>query len=188
MTDSAPQLALLCAAFWTAVLLYRGERPHWSRIMAGEVDAFFISRRARRGLRFAAIGMPIVAAWHVYWMTMELRGEGIGIPWALWAVVAISCGGAALLFAWGLRQVNRSIVEVSDQAIRWGLPTQICPVRRELPMEEVRSVDWKTPRHWKLLLRTRSAKSIAINVRGIEPSERDRVYDAIATRLAGSAG
>jgi hypothetical protein len=27
MTDSAPQLALLCTAFWTAVLVYRGERP-----------------------------------------------------------------------------------------------------------------------------------------------------------------
>jgi hypothetical protein len=135
-----------------------------------------------------AIVAAIVAAWNVCWMAMELRGEGIGIPWGLRAAGAISVGCLSLLYAWGLRQVNRSIVEVSDQAIRWGLPTQICPVRRELPMEEVRSVDWKTPRHWKLLLRTRSGKSIGINVRGIDPGERDRAYDAIATRLAGSAG
>ena len=33
MSDSAPQLALLCAAFWTAVFLYRGERPQ--RFVAG---------------------------------------------------------------------------------------------------------------------------------------------------------
>jgi prolipoprotein diacylglyceryltransferase len=33
MTDSAPQLALQCAAFWTAVLLYRGERSQ--RFLAG---------------------------------------------------------------------------------------------------------------------------------------------------------
>jgi hypothetical protein len=156
--------------------------------MAREVDAFFISRRARRGHWFAAIVTPIVAAWQVYWMTVELRGEGVGIPWAVRAAAAIAVGCLSLLLAWGVRQVNRSIVEVSDQAIRWGMPTQICPVRRELPMEEVRSVDWKTPRHSKLLLRTRSGKSIGINVRGIEPNERDRVYDAIATRLAGSAG
>jgi hypothetical protein len=33
MTGSPPQLALLCAAFWTAVLRYRGERPQ--RFVAG---------------------------------------------------------------------------------------------------------------------------------------------------------
>ena len=156
--------------------------------MPREVDAFFISRGARRRLRFAAVGMAIVAAWHVFGMTLELRGDGIGVPWAVWAVAAILFGGASLLYAWGVRQVNRPIVEVSDQAIRWGAPTQICPVRRELPMGEVRSVDWKTPGRGKLLLGTRSEKNIGINVRGVDANERDRVYDAIASRLAPSAG
>jgi hypothetical protein len=156
--------------------------------MATEIDAFFVSRRARRALGFAAVVMPIITAWHVYGMTLELRGNGIGAPWPLWAAAAIAFGYLSFVYGWGFSQANRSVVEVSDQAIRWGVPTQICPVRRELPMEEVRSIDWKTPRHWKLLLRTRSGESIGINVLGIDPSERDRVRDAIATRLAQSAG
>lgn len=156
--------------------------------MAREVDAFFVSRRARRGLWFAAMVMPISTAWHVYAMMLELRGEGIGAPWALWAAAAIAFGYLSFLYAWGLRQATRSVVEVSDQTIRWGVPTQICPVRRELPMEEVLSIEWKTPRHWKLLLRSRSGESIGINVLGIDSSERDRVCDAIVTRLARSAG
>jgi hypothetical protein len=156
--------------------------------MAREVDAFFVSRRARRGLWFAAIVMPIGTAWHVYGMTLELRGEGVGAPWALWAAAAIAFGYLSFLYAWGLRRANRSVIEVSDQAIRWGVPTQVFPMRRELAVEEVRSVDWKTPQHWKLLLRTRSGRSIGINLLGIDPGERDCVYDAIVSRLAQSAG
>jgi hypothetical protein len=152
--------------------------------MTGEVDAFFISTRRRRGLRFAAIVMPIVAAWHVFGMTLELLSRGIDFPWVLWAVAAISFGGASFYYARRLRQVQRPIVEVSDQEIRWGMPTPSCQV---LPMEEVRSVDWSKLGDLELL-RSRAGRTLGINVSDIEAIERDRIYDAIVRRLAGAAG
>jgi hypothetical protein len=60
MTDSAPQLALLCAGFWTAVLLYRGERPQ--RFLAG-------------------LGLGAVAG-HLGWAALHAP-EVWAHPWAL---------------------------------------------------------------------------------------------------------
>jgi prolipoprotein diacylglyceryltransferase len=55
MTDSAPQLALLCAAFWTAVLRYRGERPE--RFVVG-----IVLGAAAGHLGWAALHAPEVRA------------------------------------------------------------------------------------------------------------------------------
>jgi hypothetical protein len=60
MTDSAPQLALLCAAFWTAAVRYRGERPQ--RFVAG-------------------LGLGAVAA-HLGWAALH-ASEVRAHPWAL---------------------------------------------------------------------------------------------------------
>jgi hypothetical protein len=76
MADNAPQLALLCASFWTAVLQYRGDRP--KRFVAG-------------------LGLGVGAS-HLGWATLHAP-EVWARPWVL---LDPTVGFCVLFFPLGL--------------------------------------------------------------------------------------
>ncbi|MBW1684198.1 MAG: hypothetical protein JRS35_03970 [Deltaproteobacteria bacterium] len=90
-----------------------------------------------------------------------------------------------LLMVRGLLRRSRPLVEISGDVLTWRSMVGI-GWDGAIALEEVMRVD---PKYlWYMVLETRSGKRRWIHVGEIERSRRKAVRDAIATRLAGSAG
>ena len=102
---------------------------------------------------------------------------------AIFSVVLLVPGG--LLMVRGLLRQSRPLIEISGDVLTWRSMFGI-GWDGTIPLEEVMRVDLKYLGY--MVLETRSGKRRWIQVGEIERSQRKAVRDAIATRLAGSAG
>ncbi len=149
--------------------------------MNSEVDAFFLSRRLRWASWYGVLFLPVAVAWYAYWAWMEHAGSGIGIPWLLYALSALSHGVLLVCFAWGLFHQSRPVIRVSDREVDWGSPFYFTGNRRRIPIDEIRSVGWRSPK--RLRLETRSRGPVDVNLKWIAKDQREEVYDAVARRI-----
>ena len=102
---------------------------------------------------------------------------------AIFPVVLLVPGG--LLMVRGLLRQSRPLIEISGDVLTWRSMFGI-GWDGAIALEEVMRVDPKYLGY--MVLETRSGKRRWIQVGEIERSRRKAVRDAIATRLAGSAG
>jgi hypothetical protein len=112
---------------------------------------------------------------------MERAGVGIGVPWWLYALSALAHGFAWTCFAWGLLHRNRPVVDVSEREVEWGSVFPFAGGRRAIPIDEIRSVAWKSPR--RLRVETRSLGFAEIRVAEVDKEDRKMIHDAISSRI-----
>jgi hypothetical protein len=73
------------------------------------------------------------------------------------------------------------VVAVSEGEVEWGSVFPFSGGRRAIPIDEIRSVAWKTPRH--LRVETRSLGSAKIRVAEVDKEDRKMIHDAISRRI-----
>lgn len=151
--------------------------------MNQELESFYMSKRIRGASWYFVLCLPLLIAWFLFWAWMERVGSGIGIPWLLYALGAFAHAFLWVYFAWGLFHRSRPVVLVSDREVEWGSAFYFTGKRTRIPMDAIRSVGWKSPKH--LLLETRSRGPVEISLKEVEKDQREKVFEAVVRRIHG---
>jgi hypothetical protein len=112
----------------------------------GECHEFFISRRVCRGSQICVATFAVAFVWHAAQGVTEYLGGGIGVPWSLRALAAVTHGLVAFYFAWGLVRSARPVVRIGEREVEWGSPFYLSGRRHGVRLDEIRSIGWRSPR------------------------------------------
>jgi hypothetical protein len=152
-------------------------------IPTGERRAFFIGRRTRKGSQLCIVVFAVSLVWYAAWGIIEYIGRGIGAPWWLCALAAVSHGLVSFYFSWGLAHSARPVVCAGEREVEWGSVFFLSGRRHRVRFDEIRSIGWKTPR--RIRLDMGPSGEAVMRVAEIDKDDRQAVYDAIVQRIGG---
>ena len=73
------------------------------------------------------------ALWYAWWVPVEYAGQGIGAPWWLWALAALSFGAISFHRAWVLAHRERPVAQIGTEELEWGSTYLFTSKRNRIP-------------------------------------------------------
>ena len=118
------------------------------------VDAvFFISKRRIKSVRWSLLVFGLGSLFYAGWVGIEYTGSGIGIPWWILGLAALSFGFVAFHRAWVLFHREHFVVRIGDEELEWGSTYYVTRKRHRVPFRDRQSIRWNRPRRIEPLAR-----------------------------------
>lgn len=142
---------------------------------------FFISKRRVKTVWWSMLVFGLGALFYSWQVPAAYAGGGIGAPWWLWALAALSFGFVSLHRAWVLGHRRRPVVHIGTEELEWGSTYHLTSRRHRIPFRDLRSIRWKNSN--VIRLGTASGGEISLRIAEISAEERVAVFESISNNI-----